>query len=356
MSYTFRVVFSGPCAYVPNIVEGDDPGNAKSWSVILPDIHKRWPGEENGDKVAVDPHRAVVQFPKAKFDTSEPPDIDLIVQDPDEGPRESGLFLLKGHRVTFDLPGAEDLNVLDQDIDLGVMASQDAVLELLQSRDDRWRRSMKWLPAMSWLFKDLQWFGKEGVHFFRKEKGEVGFPQKGTIAGHVLLKHGALGTHEIDTVVTDDRPVVPTIWEFRPYGESDNEKNRRQALAKSIALEARDLEKPATITLTYRPGTQKVLTLKPEYCQGEVEIEIKNRELEEIFLPHPDDDEVEPYQVDLDFRYMYTRAKGYIPEWKGYPLPHLSAGADEGGNETATCGGVKPSGFASAYKEIVSNW
>jgi hypothetical protein len=355
MSYTFRVVFSGPCAYVPNIVEGDDPGKAKSWSVILPDIHERWPGEEKGDKVAVDAHRAVVQFPRAKFDTSAPPDIDLTVRDPDGGSRESGLFLLKGHRVTFDLPGAEYLNVLDQDIDLEIMASQDAVLELLQSKDDRWRRSMKWLPAMSWLCKDLQWFGNEGVDFFRKEEGEVGFPQKGTIAGHVLLKHGLLGTHEIDTVTTEDRPIVPTIWEFRPYCAPVDKGNRRQALAKSVALEASNLKRPVTITLTYRPGTEKTLTLKPEHCSGEVEIEIKNRELEEIFLPRPDDDEIERYPIDLDFRYMYTQAKGYIPEWKGYLLPHLFAGGD-GGNETATCGGTKPSGFANEYQEIVNGW
>jgi hypothetical protein len=355
MPYTFRVVFSGPCAYMPNIVEGEDPGNAKSWSVILPDIRKRWEGEEEGDKVAVDPHRAVVQFPRAKFDTSVPPDIDLKVRDPDGGVRETGIFLLSGHRVTFDLPGAEGLNILDQDIDLETMASQDAVLKLLQSRDDRWRRSMKWLPAMSWLCRDLQWFGREGVRFFRREEGETGFPQKGTIAGHVLIEKGSLGTHEIDTVTTVDRPIVPTIWEFRPHGAPVDKGNHRQALAKSIALEARNLERPVTITLTYRPGTKETITLKPEHCRGEVEFEIKNRELEEIFLPRPDGVEIERYPVDLDFRYMYTRAKGYVPESKEYPLPHLIAGGD-GGNETATCGGVGTSGFASVYREIVNSW
>ncbi|HEX7180910.1 MAG TPA: hypothetical protein VF756_03650 [Thermoanaerobaculia bacterium] len=352
MPYTFRVIFSGPCAYVPNIVEGGDPGSAKSWSVILPDIRKGLRAEDTADGVRVDRHRAVVQFPKAKFDTPVLPDIDLTVRDPDREPQ--GLFLLDGHRVTFDIPGAKDLEVLDQEIDLD-MANQNAVLGLLnpENPEDLRRKSMKWMPDMSWLSEKLQWFGREDVGYFREEEEHFGFPEAGAIAGHVLLKHGSLGTHKIDKLSTDGQ-AVPTIWEFRPHGAEVGKGIRRQALANSIALEASNLEKPVTITVAYSPTAQKTLTLKLDHCEGEVEIYIKNRELEEIFLPRRFA-EFEPHPVDVDFRYLYTQAKGYAPESKEYHLPHRVEGGN-GGNEVGTCGGTKFSGFASKYQDIMNAW
>ncbi|MFY9823073.1 MAG: hypothetical protein WAM82_16950 [Thermoanaerobaculia bacterium] len=346
MSYTFRVVFSGPCAYLPNIVEGDE-GPATSWSVVLPYMKNRWPGERDGDKISVDSHLAVVQFSEAQFQTSVPPDIRLAVRnDEDERYQESGLYLLDGHRITFDLPGAETLKVVEQKIDPKVMSDQDAVLELLKNADPK-TKSMSWLPAMSWLRKNLQWFGRDGIAFFQN-----GFPQKGTLAGHVLLKQGSLVAHEIDTVPKNDGTMVPTIWEFRPPGTRSNDKNPRQALAKSIALEVNELKKPVTVTIAFSPDVKKTLTLKAKSCKGVVEIQIKNRELEEIFLS--DSGEFESHPVDLDFRYMYTQAQGYDPKAK-YPLPCLFEGGDAG-NERGTCGGHRFSGYSKAQQATVKSW
>lgn len=350
MPYTFRVVFSGPCAYLPNLVEGEK-GPATSWSVVLPYLKNGWSGEENGDGTSADRHLGVVQFSEALFQTSEPPDIRLAVRDEEaRSYQQSSLFLLNGHQITFDLPGAETLKVVEQEIDPKVMSDQKAVQQLLKDSDAR-MRSMSWLPAMSWLRKELQWFGRDGITFFQ----DNGFPQKNTLAGHVLLKQGSLIANEIDTVPEEgSNTTVPTIWEFRPPPYTDaNDKNHRQALAKSIALEVEGLEKPVTITIAFSPDVKKTLTLKAVPATGVVEIQIKNRELEEIFLS--DSGEFEQHPVDLDFRYMYTQAQGYDPNAKDYPLPCLYA-ASGGGNERGTCGGHRFSGYSKGHQAAVNSW
>jgi hypothetical protein len=146
-----------------------------------------------------------------------------------------------------------------------------------------------------------------------------------------------------------NRGVLPTIWEFMSKGAYQGTGFRSQALAKSIALEA-TLSQPAKV---YISTPDKTVTLTLNKLTGTRSIEIKNRELEEIFLPGGLEVEREP--VDLDFRYMYRHAYGYDSTLLDYPLPHLipTGGA---GNEVGTCGGNRFSGFSSDFTDLVKKW
>src|SRR5215210_9280590 len=103
MPYTFRVVFSGPCAYVPNIEKGSS-GPAKSWSVILPNLQNGWRGDADG--VQEDRHRATLLYSPHDFDSDTNPDAMLAVKNSYDLYEYSTLFFLEAHRITFDLPGA----------------------------------------------------------------------------------------------------------------------------------------------------------------------------------------------------------------------------------------------------------
>ena len=355
MSYTFRVVFSGPCAYVPNIVKGDDPGSAKSWSVILPDLHKGWTGDD--DKVQADRHLAALLYSPHDFDSDTNPDAILLVKDSYEVYQHSSLFFLTGHRITFDLPDAAGLTIEDVPLDPRTRGDQAKVLELLtKNPPDPLLRSMDWLPAMSWLQQSFEWewFGYNNPDYYFRDHGlpDDGYPVTGVLAAHVLLKQGTLIANEIDVRPKSTGGILPIIWEFMPLGGSTGSGFQNQALAKSIALEVTmPDDKAASITLSYSPDITTTLTLKN--LSGTRSIEIKNRELEEIFLPGRY--EYEPQQIDLDFRYLYSHASLYDPKYLRYPLPHLLYGTGAG-NETGTCGGNRFSGFATGFGAVIGNW
>jgi len=342
MGYKFRVVFSGPCAYMPNIVEGGG-GTAMSWSVILPDIRAGWPGGD--DDIQADRHYPVLLYAPDDFDSDTDPDVILRLKDNHGSYHDRNLFNLNGHRVTFDFPDISDLKIEDVTIAPFVRGDEAEILKLM-ARKDPLLQSMDWLPSMNWLRQKLQWFGSDNDNYFLVD----GYPRQGTIAAHVLVKSGKLVADEIDTVIDQNSDEVPTIWEFRSKCDKPGAGSRIQALAKSIALEV-DLEKPASIYISTSTATA-TLTLKNNKLTDVRGIEIKNRELEEIFLL--DGREIEGQNVDWDFRYMYKHAAGYDPTLLNYPIPHkLSPGA---GNEVGTCGGNRFSGFAKRLKNDVEKW
>jgi hypothetical protein len=207
---------------------------------------------------------------------------------------------------------------------------------------------MDWLPAMSWLRQKLQWFGFDSTRYFEPAHG---YPQAKTLAAHVLLKKGTLIANELDTIPLDS-DLAPTIWEFMPHNATPGSGSRNQALAKSIALEV-SMTDPVSIIIASSPSEKSTITLKNDKLTGIRSIEIKNRELEEIFVP--DGFEFERPMVDLDFRYMYKHAAGYDPKLLDYPLPYLLKGGG-GGNEVGTCGGNRFSGFSKTLKDNVESW
>ncbi len=363
MPYTFRVIFSGPCAYVPNRVEGDSRV-AKSWSVILPNLSKRWPvkadgeatDEKTADGISVDPHLAVLQFDETAFVVEEgglgdgnnrrrSPDVRLGLRRSDESYAESSLYLLDGWRVHFEIPDAPELGLANAEVGDDLLGDKDRILRLPEEQ----RRSLVWLPALSWLRPGVEHFGRADRTYF----GTDAYPKKGTVAGHVLLTHGELATAEIDSVVPVNQPREATIWEFRPR-DNEGYGGRCQAVARRVMLEATWLEKPVTVVLSPSAKRQFRLKLKAARSTGVVEIEIKNRELEEIFLPGGSENDLE-VDLDEDFRYLYSHIKGYDPLAKDYLLPHRVKGGGAG-NNSATCGGKQGSGFSRELAYAVCQW
>ena len=112
MAYTFRMVLSGPTAYVPNrlVTVG---GSASSWSAIMPFLDVG--ATVGGVKLA--PHFSVLQFATSQFETSHTPDLRFRLGN---GP-EIGLFLLKGDRVRIRAAGSQAFEAHDTDLSAAVL-------------------------------------------------------------------------------------------------------------------------------------------------------------------------------------------------------------------------------------------
>lgn len=354
--YTFRVIFSGPCAYVPNRVEGG--GQAASWSVILPNLRERWPGDADG--LSIDPHLAVLQFDETAFHRLRevdgqgkeidppPPDVRLGRLDRrDNTYEESALYELEGMRITLDIPDAAPFRPASGVVLPLELKDRERILGL----PDEKRRSLAWLPSLSWLRPQAAHFGRyDPAEYF--DPGNDYYPNKARTAAHVVLTKGELATAEIDTQLTQNGR-RPTIWEFRPYQDQAYQNARRQAVARKLMLEASILDDPVTVTIATGQNQRIRLQLKAARRSGVVTIEIKNRELEEIF--RPGGREASVVEVDEDFRYLYSHAYSYEPDATDYLLPHLVEYQDAG-NDSATCGGTGFSGFSKKLENAVRAW
>src|SRR6185436_9734030 len=156
--YKFRVVFSGPCAYVPNILKGT-PKSVTSLSVILPELRKGSLGDAVG--IQADRHRAALVYSPDDFDVDEDPDAVLFVKSEETGLyKHSSLYFLRAERVTFKFPGANNLIIEDEEIASDIIKDRERIKELIAYKD-KLLRSIDWLPAMKRLRPDLQWFGAE---------------------------------------------------------------------------------------------------------------------------------------------------------------------------------------------------
>jgi hypothetical protein len=336
MADILRVVFSGPCAYVPNIVEGVE-GAAASWSVLLPNLSRGWSGDKDG--IRADRHLAVLSYNPSNFKSSGgDPDIKIKSLDAQLMYKEYDVFLLDSCQVTFDASAA--LTVDKSSIE-GVREYPEKVSALLANNDPL-LRSMEWLPSMNWLRSRLQWFGSREPDYYFDERGRPN-SRNSALSAHVLVKAGNLVAGNLDVTSKGQ----PTIWAFRPYQAPEGMRERKQALAGSVVLE---LPLQTVVTVKYPEQEVKITSVQ---TSGDVTLEIKNREAEEILMP--DTFEFEPQGVDFDFRYLYTHGKHYDPDCLCYPVP-LQVYPGGGGNQAGTCGGNQFQGFSVGFESKIDKW
>ncbi len=337
MAYNFTAVFSGPCAYVPNKVPSTI-GPASTWSVILPNLQTGWTNATQ----QVDRHQAVVQYDPAVWTASEKPDLELTINGPG-GTHKSSVFRLRATQMSFVLPGAADFKPNLVSVPDAEKKDPDKI-ELLSQQQ---LNSLVWLAPLEKLVPGFGWFGRQFESYFDGN----GLPAPaGRVAGHVLLRHGTLGTHELDRANPDGLGRrLARIWDFRDPSVFAPANLFVQAVALSLALTAENLGAPE-VTLRQ---PQRTITLTPVASGGQVSLEIKNRELENIIgLPEEPDES----KVDRDFRFLYNHDQQGQEDETRYPLPHLLPISGGIGGETATCGGSGSKGFAERFKSTIAQW
>lgn len=333
MPYDLRAVFSGPCAYVPNQVPST-VGQATTWSVILPNLRAGWSNATQ----RVDRHYAVIQYDPAVWTASENPDVELAINGTES--RKACLFWLEATQVTFLLPGAPTFEAKLVPVENETKRNPVKIESLSPNQ----LASLVWLPFLEHLENRFGWFGLENEAYF----DSAGLPEPaGHVTAHVLLRHGTLGTHELDRATVGQR--LATIWDFRDPKMTTPAERFVQAVALSIALEANALQRPPQVILKQ---PHRTITLLPVRA-GAVSLEIKNRELEELLgLPS----EIDELAVDRDFRFLYNEDQRGLESETRYPLPHFLPTDDGVGGEGATCGGSGSKGFAERFKATIDQW
>ena len=324
--YQFRVVLSGPCAYVPNRIVGEGTAPT-SWSAIMPQLKL---GKTVGG-VSLAPHFTVLQYPTALFKA----DFDPSLVFKRRGEPEFAVVVLAGERIRIDSTEKPAFrpNVCGLSKD-----------DLKAGGKPENRACLDWLPAIEGLLTGSGTFGRTNKAFFDPD----GFADGGAIAAHILLDRGDLIADSLVPKEFVPPTQTPGIWGFRV--DSSSPKMAEQSVAYTVALQVDKLSQPVKIIIE-TAGSRRTVTLRQDVeLPPVVEVEIKNREFDEIVRLA--EGEISVGDVDHDFKVLYFLSQN---EAKACPLPFLVK--DGGvGTRRATCGGSQFVGFNSSFKNILTKW
>jgi hypothetical protein len=332
VSYDLRCIFSGPCAYVPNTLSnsGTPLPDVESWSVIMPQL--KFPVRVAQGDPPIPPHYAVLVYPTDLFQCNFAPD---LIFRRGLGP-ELGLVLLAGDRVRIRSTETQPFTP-----HLGTVTHLEPPPPSPPSDE---LRSLRFLPPIGELLTGAGKVGNDERPMFDGR----GLPIKGMIAGHVLINEGRLFTNAL-THEEGNTTDAPGIWGFR-VTEQDPQSIDPRAVAHSVGLELSGLTLPLEIELTNESGT-RLLWLKTVPAVGVAQIEIKNREFDEIVGCA--DSMISEGDVDRDFKILYRFSKS---DNRACPLPFLVQ--DEGlGTRRTTCSGALFDNFDSVlFESTLSQW
>lgn len=315
----FEMIFSGPCAYVPNRLAGD-PDPAPSWSAILPDASL---GMTVGE-VEIAPHYTVLKIPDDLFElTGDIGTLEILRFQKDDGPMFAAIRL-KGHEVRIETGNPVQFEPVF--IDLPQEVLEDPSLATPAQME-----SLNWLPAIEELLPGAGTVGNADEVFF-----ENTLPTEGNIAARVILDQGRLVTHSLlpDTAPANE---PPSIWGFRAF--PGHPSIATQAVAHAVTLQIDPLTAPLIIHLADADHAVEITLKKGLPADQEVSVEVKNREMDEIVQFA--DGEIEVDSVDRDFKSLYLFSG---MEQESGPLPFLRRGGGVGSLRT-TCGGARFEGF-----------
>lgn len=326
----FQMIFSGPCAYIPNrLAGGEEPEG--SWSALFLDTSLGLTVEE----VEIAPHYTVLQLPIDLFDLPENVNnLEILRFQKDEGPSFAAIRLA-GHRLRIETGNPTE-------IDPVLTALPPEVLEDPESATPEQRLSLKWLPTMENLLQGSGAVGTEDEPLF---DGPL-LPVEGNVAAHVILDQGRLVTHSLlpERAPENERP---SIWGFR--ASPDQDPVATQAVAHTVALRIDPLTRPLRIHLT-RGDEHIVIALKDTVQDDLVTVEVKNREMDEIVQFAQA--EISEGAVDRDFKTLY-KFSGL--QQQSCPLPFLSRAGGVGSLRT-TCGGALFAGFSQVLSAPLSDF
>lgn len=334
MSYTFRIVFSGPCAFVPNRLSGDE-NPASSWSVLIPELTRGRtivrPTAEGESRIAIPPHFPAVVFPRRLLASGTKSTALFFRRPPGE---EFGVALLDSERLVIRFP------------------EQNRNRQLRPSLEPR-QGDRPDFEAGRW---SLQW--TIPIEDLLAGAGEVrsrdvfdnGAPQQGSLAGHVLLDDGDLYTHSFSEVGGR-----VSLWAFGDPERPDEELPQAgRPVSYTVALDIPDAE--GTVELRFeKPSVLGTITqrlfLNPDPESPDIEVLLSHRELEEVVglgNVTPADGE-----FDRDYEAHYTLSAQ--AEAQGRRLPRLVGTISPFGfgGHRLTCGTSLFEGFDAEFEAVL---
>lgn len=322
-----QILFSGPCAYVPNRIVTDPQPAAPSWSAIFPDVTR---GLSVGGAELM-PHYTVLQFFTDLFHFDDEI-VDLRFRK--KGGREFALVLLSGHQIRIETGESTPFRPVLEPLDEQTLATGRPATQ--QQRD-----SLAWLPFLEDLFPGAGVLGNDDNDYF-----DGAFPVEGNLGAHVLLEQGELVTHSLTPDLAPPNQ-QPSIWDFRVPPEGPV--LRRQAVAHTVALRIDPLTPPLSIRLT-KGGTSRLISLREGVEESPLTIEIKNREMDEILRIAQG--QIAEGTLDIDFKALYMFSGKHMAPC---PLPVLFRAGGLGCLRT-TCGGGGFVAFSESLADTLARF
>ncbi|HVF59147.1 MAG TPA: hypothetical protein VNJ70_04975 [Thermoanaerobaculia bacterium] len=348
MSYTFRVVFDGICAYVPELPFFTRPAAGDPWkaqvdpipslAVLLPDLRRA--GKASPDKPTLnlpksrDPHFPLLTFRLDDLREGTTRRVDLVCRDISERD-EQGLLFLRREQIRFEVDCENGKSFtfskwLPDTLDKQNNHPKPASGQL------RELQSLWWLPALDRIV-DV-----DAVPDATKAKTTVlpsfygPFPD-GLIA-RVECGGGHLRTHDFNRG-TDGSPVV---WRFAKPEKPDEEGVWNRAIANSLALEFYDVRNAVRIEIKRLANDvvtrHLVLAPAPGASRPVLEISISNREPELLFEEEGFGRLALP---DMDFQAFYEKLSPVDPKkLPDLPVPYPARKAFFGIREKPCAGAV----------------
>ena len=258
MSYTFRVVFDGVCAYVPDrplfVKDGDawrrrsdvidqerpQSGPARSLAVLLPDLRRPsqprvpYPSPLNFPTFR-DPHFPLLKFKLDDLRESTTRRVDLVCRDIARLDEE-GILFLRREQIRFvgmDAANADIFSFADW-----VPKNPKQNIPDLGCREEL--ESLWWMP-------DLARIVPKGNTQAIRAKANVLPSYRGPFPDGLIARIECLGGRLRTFDFNRDMDGVPLPWRFAPPGDQHSKGRWNRALSNSVALEFFDVREEVRI-------------------------------------------------------------------------------------------------------------
>jgi hypothetical protein len=284
MGYTFRIVFSGLCAFVPDRSFDANPGPS-SITVLLPNLLTPIP---LSNKILT-PHYPTLEFDLAQRQPGSTKKVPLVRPDSDTAQGDKGLCFLLGEdlKINAQSQGAAELHLVNGH------NGGDATEANNGDRNSVW-----WMAKLD--------KAATGAGLARRAMQPPGAPNSSEIISRLQLSRGVLSSWEL----------VSGVCKF------DRHSTYKQQIAREVAWELRGVTGPVEIDFTsfgVNPKTDKLI-LEPPAGPGGVQVEIRNLEIDAFLFP-----EYDPQRGTraTDFEVYYRMCSGF--SGPNLPAPVLSA-------------------------------
>jgi hypothetical protein len=367
MSYTFRVIFDGVCAYVPNKpffvdqYEPKDPrppkpSEASTDPVPVSSYQQKWCAADKVDSLAVllpdlrtparpklpkcsklnfptfrAPHFPLLTFRLVDLREGTTRRVDLVSRDISRQDEE-GMLFLRREQIRFKLK-AENASAFS----FAGWTPKDPRQPLPKLDQPEQLESLWWLPDLARIvdmkkekFKPAALAKREVLPSYRGP-----FPD-GLIA-RVECTGGRLRTYDFNRSVEN----LPLRWRFAKPGDAWGEGSWNRALANSVALEFFDVQNEVRIELRRLANEvvieELVLAPAPGASRPVVEIFISNREPDLLFQEEGFGRLTLP---DVDFQPFYEMLSQFQKDVSDLPIPHPAKSSFFGIREKPCAGTV----------------
>lgn len=368
MSYTFRVIFTGVCAYVPDKplflkeVEGENtiwkrqPNTMEGLTVLLPDLRRpgvtpEYPNELRLPRLR-EPHLPLLKFRLTDLREGTTRRVDLVCRDISER-EEEGLLFLRREQIRFSMAAENATSfsfagwtpydlpkppVIQQDGQPTIQTLSPVIAEVPDLGEREQMESLWWLPNLGVIAEDMPRAGEVRSDALPSFRG----PLPECLVARVECGGGRLRTLDFNRGF-DGKPIK---WRFSRLSEPDGEGCWNRAISSVLALEFFDVRGEVKIELRRLANEvvteELVLAPAPGASRPLVEIEISNREPDLLFR---DEGFARTTLPDMDFQAFYDKlSNAEEADWKDLPVPYPGRKSFFGAQEKPCAGGLMAGG------------